>query len=108
MSQMGQQRLIEAIRCESALPLISDILLSRTKRRLGPLPQVADLHSITSSARDRNDSGIVSPSASGREIDHKIEFGRLFDRHVAGLGTSEDLVDKVGSAPEQRREVWST
>jgi len=31
--------------------------------RGGPTTEVADLHSITSSARDRNDSGIVSPSA---------------------------------------------
>jgi hypothetical protein len=40
--------------------------------------------SITKSARSRNDSGIVNPSASaGFEVDHGPEARRLFDRYLS-------------------------
>jgi hypothetical protein len=43
------------------------------------------LSSITKSARSRNDSGIVNPSASaGFEVDDKPEARRLFDRDIGG------------------------
>ena len=35
----------------------------------------------------------------GREIDDKIEFGRLLDRNIARLRPAQNLVDTVGCAP---------
>src|ERR1700730_14316513 len=43
----------------------------------------------------------------GRQIDDKIELGRLLDRDVARLHPAQNLVDKIGGAPEQVREVRS-
>src|ERR1700674_3678301 len=42
----------------------------------------------------------------GRQIDDEIEFGRLLDRDVGRLRPAQNLVDIVGGAPEQVREVW--
>src|SRR6516225_309427 len=43
----------------------------------------------------------------GCKIDSEVEFGRLLDRYIAGLGATQNLVDDFGSAPEHIREVWS-
>ena len=46
----------------------------------------AALHSMTSSARRRNDSGIVRPIAFAvLQIDDQLEFCRLLDREIGGL-----------------------
>src|SRR5215813_10783180 len=42
----------------------------------------------------------------GRAVDDEIEFGRLLDRNIARLRPAQNLVDEVGRAPEQVREVW--
>ena len=36
----------------------------------------------------------------GLEIDDELEFLRLLDGNVGGLGAFQDLVDKVSGAPE--------
>ena len=70
--------------------------------------ELAPLHSITSSARARSVRGIVETERlGGGQIDDEIEFGRLLDREVARLRPAQNLVDIVGGAPEQVREVWS-
>jgi hypothetical protein len=43
----------------------------------------------------------------GREIEDELEFGRPLNRDIAGLRPVQNLVDQVGGAPEQIREVWS-
>src|SRR5438093_1884843 len=43
----------------------------------------------------------------GREIEDKLEFGRLLDRDIGRLGPTQNLVDQVGGAPEHIRVVWS-
>jgi hypothetical protein len=43
----------------------------------------------------------------GGQIEDEIELGRLLDRNVARLCSMQNLVDKVGSAPKQVREVCS-
>ena len=58
-------------------------------------------HSITSSASASNVAGIVEAERfGGLEIDDEIEFGRLLDRDVGRLRSAQNLVDKVGGAPE--------
>src|SRR5262249_22039981 len=42
-----------------------------------------------------------------RQIDGKIELGRLLDRDVGRLRPAQNLVDIVGGAPVQVREVCS-
>src|SRR4051812_567942 len=65
-------------------------------------------YSITSSARSRNDSGIVSPSAVGcGQIDDEIELSRLLDRYISGLRPAQDLVDIVTGAAPKVRKVWA-
>ena len=43
----------------------------------------------------------------GGQVDDEIELGRLLDRDVGRLRPAQNLVDIVGGAPEQVREVWS-
>jgi hypothetical protein len=43
----------------------------------------------------------------GGQVDDEIELGRLLDREVGGIRTTQNLVDMVSRAPEQVREVWS-
>ena len=50
-------------------------------------PEENPSHSITSSARASNDCGIVKAERlGGLQVDHQLEFGRLLDRQVGGLG----------------------
>src|SRR5262245_28054399 len=44
---------------------------------------------------------------SGLEIDDKLEFGRLFDRQIAGIGALENSVDVACSAAKHITVVWS-
>src|SRR5215475_5364113 len=41
------------------------------------------------------------------QVDDEIEFSRLLDGNIAGLRHVQNLVHKIGGAPEQVREVWS-
>jgi hypothetical protein len=43
----------------------------------------------------------------GRKIDDKIEFGRLLDRDISRLRTTENLVNVVARTPPHVRKVWS-
>jgi hypothetical protein len=43
MSGIGHQRRFERVPGTSALPLIPDVLLSRSKRRLGPISDASPL-----------------------------------------------------------------
>jgi hypothetical protein len=43
----------------------------------------------------------------GCKIDDEIELGRLLDRNFAGLRPAKNLVDIIGGASEQVRDVWS-
>src|ERR1700738_4379849 len=43
----------------------------------------------------------------GREIEDKIEFGRLLDRDIGRLGAAQNLVDKLGSASVLGDGVWA-
>src|SRR5262249_37986861 len=51
---------------------------------------------------DRKTEGL-----GGRKIDDKLESGWLLDWNIAGLCTPQNLVDQLGRAPEQIREVWA-
>ena len=65
-------------------------------------------HSITSSARASSVGGTVEAERlGGVQVDDEIELGRLLDRDVGRLRPAQNLVDIVGGAPEQVREVWS-
>src|ERR1700722_17690399 len=44
---------------------------------------------------------------SGFQVYDEVEFGRLLDRDLAGLRSAQNLVDKIASALEQSRIVWS-
>ena len=69
---------------------------------------LAPPHSITSSARASSVGGTVEAERlGGRQIDDEIELGRLLDREVGRLRPAQNLVDIVGGAPEQVREVRS-
>jgi hypothetical protein len=68
-------------------PKATELLRRREMTRWAKcgLPHRSMLSSITKSARSRNDSGIVNPSASaGFEVDDKPEARRLFDRDIGG------------------------
>src|ERR1700756_4688635 len=55
-------------------------------------------HLIGSGKQRRRD---VEPERLGRnQVDDKIEFGRLFNRDVAGLRSTQNLVDIAGGTTE--------
>ena len=63
-------------------------------------------HSITSSARASSARRHVEAERLGdREIDDQLEFGRLLDRQVARLRAAQNLVDIVGCAAKQVRNM---
>ena len=60
---------------------------------------IAPAHSITSSARDRIDfRDCQSQRLSGREIDGKVKFGRLFYRNISRLCSLEKSVSTNSAA----------
>src|SRR5262249_34267261 len=86
----------ESVVCLShaRIPAGSRARLERTDR--------AAPHSVTSSAAgEQHRRHFKAEGLRGGQIDYKIEFGRLFDGDVCGLRPTQNLVDKVASAPEQ-------
>src|SRR3984893_3771192 len=71
-------------RCSKVLPLLDDL--------------VGDRYQVV---RDHQPKRL-----RGFEIDQKLEFRRLFDRNVGGLGTLQDLVNNLGSPTEHLLPVW--
>src|SRR5215831_19592204 len=64
-------------------------------------------HSITSSARNRNDSGIRhAERLSDGQVDDEIELGGLLDRDVTRLRPAQNLVNIISGAPELVRKAW--
>jgi hypothetical protein len=65
--------------------------------------ELAAFHSITSSARTRNDSGYGQPKRlGGGQVDNEVVLGRLLDGQVGGLCAMKNLIDEIGGAPVQR------
>ena len=59
-----------------------------------PLADIGPLYSITSSARaSKLRWHVETECLGGLEIDHKLELGRLLNRHLAWLDALEDLPD---------------
>src|SRR5262245_51323402 len=64
------------------------------------------LHSITSSARASSVGGTSRPSALAvLKADDEPEPRRLLDRNIGGFGSAQDLVEQLGGALEQSRNV---
>src|SRR5262249_33558694 len=72
-----------------------------------PHRELPAAYSITSSARASSAAGMSSPRLRRHQIHDEVKFGRLLNRYVGWLHPTENLVDHVGGAPEQVREVWS-
>ena len=87
----------------SALPPKADM----SPTRIRPCPLWANsghsaIHLITSSARRRNASGIVNPSAFAVfRLNNEIELGRLLDRKVGRLGPAQNFIGIVAGTPKQ-------
>src|SRR5262249_3485824 len=65
-------------------------------------------HSITWAASESRLSEISMPSALAvLKIDDKLEFGRLFNRQIAGIGALENSVDVTCGAAKQITVAWS-
>ena len=56
-------------------------------------------------AREQRGGHVEAERLGGREINDEIEFGRLLNRDIAGLGAAQNLVDQFGSAMELSRVV---
>src|SRR5262249_3155953 len=60
-------------------------------------------HLVRASEQRRGD--FKTESLRGRNVYDEIKLGRLLDRDIGRFRHAQDLVDKVGGAPEQVREV---
>ena len=70
------------------------------------LQRLGSTYSITSSARASSVGRTLRPNALGDGgIDDEIELGRLLYGKVRWLRPAQNLIDIVGHAPEQVREV---
>ena len=58
-------------------------------------------------AQEKRFGDYQAEGLGGGQIYDEVEFGRLLDRDIARVGTAQNLVDIVGGAPVQVKEVWS-
>jgi hypothetical protein len=100
-SALGQKRTLH-----SALPPIADIAEHSLDVRFVP---IADIHGLLDDLIGAGEKRWRQSEAERLgccEVDDHIEFGRLLDRDVGRLFTSQDFVNEVGRAPELRHQVW--
>ena len=91
----------------SALPPKADMCAATGDVRFGPKADIV-AHSIISSARACNAGGTVRPSAFAVvRLNDQFELGRLFDRNIARLSATQNLIDVRSRPPETGRETWS-
>jgi hypothetical protein len=64
------------------------------------VPQQSPLFDHLVGAREQRGGHVEAERLGGREINDEIEFGRLLNRDIAGLGAAQNLVDQFGSAME--------
>src|SRR5262249_19068106 len=57
--------------------------------------------------REQPVRNLETERSRGLEIDDKLEFGRLFDRQIAGVGAFENFVDVACGAAKNIAVVWS-
>ena len=58
-------------------------------------------------AQEKRFGDCQAEGLGGGQINDEVEFGRLLDRHIARVGTTQNLIDIIGGAPVQVREVCS-
>ena len=75
--------------------------------RDGPKPEVAVLFDHLVGDRKYTRRNSQGERLGGLEIDDQLELGWLLDREIAGLRTTQNLVDVVCRAPEPFRGAWS-
>jgi hypothetical protein len=106
MSAFGQKQTFPRVRLMSALPPKADIVRHGGNVRF--VPQVdsciaakTPVHSINSSASDKNDAGTVSQPErlSGCEIDDELKFAQPFDRKLARPSAPKNTADIETSMP---------
>jgi hypothetical protein len=103
-----------------ALPLIREgkIINKLSDSRIGYRPsramtgceqvqQKASLLDQLVGAQEKRFGDCQAEGLGGGQINDEVEFGRLLDRYVAWVGTAQNLVDIIGGAPVQVREVCS-
>ena len=83
-----------------ALPLKADMCSALTHVCFGPIADISQVYSITSSARASSDGGTVEAERlGGLEIDHQLVLGRRLHRKVGRLLALEDAIDVARRSP---------
>ena len=84
--------------CETAMRLKSG---ANRKCLAHPIKPPTNCHSITSSARTKNNSGIVIPSAFAvARLTTSSKSRRLLDRHIGRVAALKDLGHEERSLPK--------
>src|SRR5690349_20803058 len=68
------------------------------RNRVRAVP-VVSFNDLVGAGEERMRNGKAKRVRS-REVDHKLNFGRLLDRKFAGLGSAQNLIDVVCCASE--------
>ena len=92
MSALGQKQTFRDVRLVSALPPIAGMVQRDHDVRFVPKGTFTALLDHLVGAGEQCGRNCKAQNLRGREIEDKIEFGRLFDRDVARLACSVDCL----------------
>src|SRR5262252_647077 len=101
MSALGHKRTYAVQKGMSALPPKADMCGATRDVRFGPKADIRSLLDHFIGAQKERFGNRQAERLRRREIDDKLEFGRLLDWYVARLYSMQNLVHVICRVPEQ-------
>src|SRR5262245_17273272 len=100
MSALGQKQTYASQKAMSALPPKADMCGANCNVCFGPKAEVTPLFDHLVGQHEEVVWHFDPERPRSGEIDDEVEFGRLLDWEIAGLGPAQNLVHILSGAPE--------